>query len=276
MKLEKFAIKDWIVLGKTEFLPPKKITDELLDEARIIHVVNGNSHLYSANKDIKLTKGDTLIMKTDNFINTWQENGVDENTIVIVFQLTAALLQFLYNNDLPHWFIEGDKKYNQSLVKVEDHPLIASYYNSLQLYIDNNELFSEDIVTIKIKELISILINTDNSGETKNIFGNLFTAKEYEFKETIAKNIFEDLNIEDLAFLCSLSTSSFKRKFQTVYGTSPNKYITSKRLDKAQTLLKTTNLTISEVAYDCGFSDVSYFSKSYKKYYNSSPSELRK
>ncbi len=91
-----------------------------------------------------------------------------------------------------------------------------------------------------------------------------------------SQNIFEDLNTEDLAFLCAMSVSSFKRKFQEVFGTSPNKYITSKRLDKAQSLLRTTTLTISEIAYDCGFSDVSYFSKTFKKYYNSTPSDLRK
>ncbi|AZQ65376.1 AraC family transcriptional regulator [Flammeovirga pectinis] len=276
MKLIKYSIKDWVVLGKIEFLSPKKITDELIDEARIVYVVNGESHLYSANKDIELITGDTLIMKTDNFINTWLENPNNETTVVIVFQLTSALLHHIYNNDLPNWFVEVDHNYNQSIVKVDNHALITSYFTSLQLYIENNDVFTEDIINIKIKELISILINTDKSGDTKSIFGNLFRAKEYEFKEIIAKNIFEELNIEDLAFLCSLSVSSFKRKFQSVFGTSPNKYITSKRLDKAQTLLKTTSRTISEIAYDCGFSDVSYFSKSYKKYYNSSPSELRK
>ncbi len=276
MQLKTYSIKDWIVLGRTEFLPPKKITDELIDEARIVHVVSGESRLYSANKVLELKKGDTLIMKTDNFINNWLENSEHENTVVIVFQLTSALLQFLYSNDLPNWFAEENSNNDQSLVKVDDHTLITSYYESLQLYMDSKELFSEEIVTSKVRELISILINTDKTGETKSIFGNLFTASEYEFKDTIAKNIFEDLNIEDLAFLCALSVSSFKRKFQAVYGTSPNKYITSKRLDKAQSLLRTTSLTISEVAYDCGFSDVSYFSKSYKKYYNSSPSELRK
>lgn len=276
MDLKTFSIKDWIVLGRTAFLPPKKISDELINEARIVYVVNGESRLYSANKVVELKTGDTLIMKIDNFINNWQENAEGEKTVVIVFQLSSALLHYLYNNDLPGWFKETDSAAEQSLLKVDEHTLLTSFFNGLQLYIENTGLFSEEIVKSKVRELISILINTDKTGETKTLFGNLFTASEYEFKDTIAKNIFEDLNIEDLAFLCSLSVSSFKRKFKAVYGTSPNKYISSKRLDKAQTLLRTTKLSISEIAYDCGYSDVSYFSKSYKKHFNTSPSELRK
>ncbi len=276
MQLITFSIRDWVVLGRTEFLPPRKISDELLNEARIVHVVKGASRLHSANKVVKLGKGDTLIMKTDNFINNWLENDENDSTVVIVFQLRSAFLQYLYSNDLPNWFKDGNSKIDQSLVKVEAHVLLSSYFDSLQLYLNNKGLFSDEIVKSKVRELISVLINTDRTGETRHIFGNLFRASEYEFKDTIAKNIFEDLNIEDLAFLCSLSLSSFKRKFKAVYGTSPNKYITSKRLDKAQTLLRTTKLSVSEIAYDCGFSDVSYFSKSYKKYFNASPSDLRK
>ena len=214
-------------------------------------------------------------MKTDNFINNWLPNSGGEQTVVIVFQFTAELLQYLYNNTLPEWFTETDSVNLQSVLKVEQHALLDAYYSSLQNYLDSDELFSEEIVNGKVRELIAVLINTDKSGETRKIFGNLFTATEYEFQDTIAKNIFEDLNIEDLAFLTGMSASSFKRKFSEVYGTSPNKYITSKRLDKAQTLLRTTKLSISEVAYDCGFSDVSYFSKSFRKYYNTSPSDLR-
>ena len=275
MQLITFKIKDWVVLGRTTFTAPKKISDELINEARIIHVVRGESRLYSANKVLNLEKGDTLIMKTDNFINNWLENEKGESTVVIVFQLGSALVHYLYDNNLPIWFNAGNSEYDQSLLKVQEHDLLSSYFNSLQLYLDNKELFSEEIVNSKVRELISILINTNKSGETKKIFGNLFTASEYAFKDSIAKNIFEDLNIEDLAFLCGLSLSSFKRKFKTVYGTSPNKYITSKRLDRAQTLLRTSKLSISEIAYDCGFSDVSYFSKTYKKHFNASPSELR-
>ena len=103
----------------------------------------------------------------------------------------------------------------------------------------------------------------------------MFKANEYKLQEVIQAHLFDDLNLEDLAFLTGLSLSSFKRKFSAVYGTSPNKYIISKRLEKAQLLLRTTDLRISEIAYECGYSDVGYFTKTFQKYYNCSPSNFR-
>lgn len=270
-----FSINNWVVVGRTRFEPPKKISDELIDEARIVHVFEGTSKLHSAHGAQTLRAGDTLVMKTDNFINHWQPNENGKKNEVIVFQLTASLLQHLYSAQLPKWFSDKELATEGSLVKASDHALIHSYFLALKPYFDYPAVVTEDMMAAKIRELLGLLIQTDSTGEMKSIFANLFTASEYAFKDTIAKNIFEDLSVEDLAFLCGLSLSSFKRKFSTIYGTTPNKYITSKRLDKAQTLLKTTELSISEIAYSCGFSDVSYFSKSYKKYYQTSPSALR-
>ena len=57
---------------------------------------------------------------------------------------------------------------------------------------------------------------------------------------------------------------------------SPGKYLKSKRLEKAEELLKSTELRISEIAYDLGFEDMGYFSKSFTSVYKHSPSEYRK
>lgn len=275
-ELSVYKVSQWVVLGRTKFIPPHKITDELINEARIVHVVNGTSRLHSANQVTHLSTGDTLIMKTDNFINNWLENEGDERTDVIVFQLNSDLLHYLYDNQLPDWFAEDKSQKSSSTVKLVRHELIDNYYTALKSYFDMPKFFTEEVIQSKVRELISLLVTTDLSNDTRKIFGNLFNATSYEFQETIAKNIFEDLNIEDLAFLTGMSLSSFKRKFKDIFGTSPNKYIVSKRLDRAQTLLRTSDLTISEVAFDCGFSDVGYFSKTFKKHYNISPSESKK
>ena len=274
-RLETYKVKEWTVLGRNFFKPPFRVSDALINEARIVYVVNGRSKLYSANEFTELFPGDTLIMKTDNFVNQWLANETDELNQVIVFQLNSALLHHLYEQKIPEWFVHRDDENTSPVIKPQANPLLNAYFESLQVYLDHSRHLAEGLIQIKAKELIHILAQTDASGTVKNFFGNLFNAREYDFQEVIQKNLFKDLNIENLAFLTGMSLSSFKRKFSSIYGTSPNKYIISKRLDKAQTLLNTTTLTISEIAYDCGFSDVSYFSKTFRKYYNSSPSDIR-
>ncbi len=273
--LSTYNIKDWVVLGRTFFKPPFKVSDNLINEARIVHVVSGKSNLYAANQYIKLTSGDTIIMKSDNFINNWSPNPSNELNEVIVFQLTSDVLQLIYQNQIPQWFLEQESQQVFPVHKTESTFLLNDYFKNLQYYLDNPQLISENLLRIKIQELIHILVKTDKSGNIQKIFGALFKSNEYQFQEVIQTHLFEDLNLEDLAFLTGLSLSSFKRKFSSIYGTSPNKYFISKRLEKAQLLLRTTELRISEIAYDCGYSDVGYFTKTFQKYYNSSPTNFR-
>ena len=274
--LQTFRVKDWVVFGINNFKPPFKVSDVLINEARIVHVVNGHSRLYAADHFVDLNNEDTIVMKSDNFVNNWLANEGDKLNTVIAFQLNADFLKYLYNNQLPSWFQNKQTANSHSLVKADKHPLISEYFKSLNTYFENDSLLSEEIITLKIRELISLLIETDHSGKIRTIFGHLFSASDYDFQEIIQKNVFEDLSIGELAFLAGLSLSSFKRKFKSIYGTSPNKYITSKRLEKSQILLKTSNLSISEIAFECGFSDVGYFSKVFKGYYSSLPTDSRK
>ena len=69
-----------------------------------------------------------------------------------------------------------------------------------------------------------------------------------------------------------LSVSTFKRKFKELYHTSPGQYITTKKLEKAAELLSSSSLRIGDVCYDCGFGDVSNFTKAFKAAYGQTPS----
>ena len=273
--LSMYKIKDWVVLGRTYFKPPFKISDNLINEARIVHVVNGRSSLYAANQYTNVQAGDTIIMKSDNFINHWLANDTDELNEVIVFQLTADMLKHIYEDGLPKWLDNRTDQLTFPIHKQEENAPVQQYYNSLRYYLDHPELISQDLLQLKIKELLYILVKSDSQGDNQRILSSLFENRQYKFQEVILTHLYEPLNLEDLAFLTQLSVSSFKRRFKLIYGTSPNKYFISKRLEKAQQLLRTTDLQVSEVAYDCGFTDVGHFGKTFKKHYHTSPSEFR-
>lgn len=274
-QLQTYDVKSWKVMGRNTFQPPVKISDQLINEARIVHVVRGRSHLFSANHRLELEAGDTLVMKADNFINHWQENEDNSSNQVIAFQLSADFLRHLYGNQMPEWFQNQRTASLPPAYKAPPSELLQELIRNLQYYFDHPRYLSEELIQLKARELIFLLIETDPGGRARQLFGKLFQANEYHFQDIIQTHLFEDLRLEDLAFLAGLSVSSFKRKFKSIYGSSPSKYIVSKRLEKAQTLLSTTDLRISDVAYDCGFNDVGYFSKTFRQYYELSPSEFR-
>lgn len=91
----------------------------------------------------------------------------------------------------------------------------------------------------------------------------------------IENNYTEQLKIETIADNAHMSTRHLFRNFKKVIGSTPNDYICTLRLQKASQLLHDRSKTITDIAYDCGFSDSNYFSRVFKKYFGATPREYR-
>ncbi len=84
------------------------------------------------------------------------------------------------------------------------------------------------------------------------------------------------LGILQLCRAVNLSHTQVFRKLKAITGENPTLYIRKMRLQKALTLLKTTELNISEIAYETGFSDPNYFSRAFNEEFGVTPSAMRK
>lgn len=84
-----------------------------------------------------------------------------------------------------------------------------------------------------------------------------------------------EFNVDDLCRMLGMSQSSFYRKLKTMTGQSVNEFIQNIRLKYAARLLRETTKTISEIAFDVGFSDSSYFSRAFRKCFRVSPKAWR-
>ena len=82
--------------------------------------------------------------------------------------------------------------------------------------------------------------------------------------------------VEQLSESLNMSASNLFRKIKALTDLNTNHYIRSYRLAKAKVLLKTTDLSVSEIAYQTGFSDPRYFSKAFKNEVGKTPSQYRK
>nr|WP_136252828.1 AraC family transcriptional regulator [Ningiella ruwaisensis] len=94
--------------------------------------------------------------------------------------------------------------------------------------------------------------------------------------EYIRKNFHQDINIEELAKLAFLSVSALERRFKKYLSKTPKQFLNEIRLENARRLLIETQQPIMEIAYQCGFSEHSYFSKQFKALFGILPSQLRK
>jgi len=85
-----------------------------------------------------------------------------------------------------------------------------------------------------------------------------------------------DLNAIYLAPYMQLTRHQLTAKVRSLTGLSANNFITRVRLDQARKLLRTTDKTVSEIAWECGFQDMSYFGRVFKDVYEQTPTQYRK
>lgn len=84
-----------------------------------------------------------------------------------------------------------------------------------------------------------------------------------------------DLDVAALAAGCAMSPSRFAHQFRDVMGMPPKRYLLQRRLERAQTLLSTTDIPIKTIAAACGFRDADVFSDAFRRSTGSSPSIWR-
>jgi AraC family L-rhamnose operon transcriptional activator RhaR/AraC family L-rhamnose operon regulatory protein RhaS len=85
-----------------------------------------------------------------------------------------------------------------------------------------------------------------------------------------------DISVPHLAGLANLSVNQFHRVFHAATGTSPIDYVNRRRIADAKESLLATDVPITRLAFDLGFSDSNYFSRVFKKYVGTSPTGFRR
>ncbi|WP_235716000.1 AraC family transcriptional regulator [Acetivibrio cellulolyticus] len=94
--------------------------------------------------------------------------------------------------------------------------------------------------------------------------------------EYIEVNFKQKITLEKLALIANLSPTYFHKVFTDTLGITPTEYVTKVRIDKAKELLVKTNLPVYEIAFECGYENIPYFSYTFKNRINLAPSEFRK
>jgi len=166
--------------------------------------------------------------------------------------------------------------------KIEEQDMINGLATGADNYL--KKPFKAAELHVRIKNLI----------ENRNRLHRKFQTEQHmdfkEFKVTSADELFlekclniidsnlsnYDFSVEDFANEMALSRIHLYRKLKALTGLSTNKYIQTIRLKKAAVLLVSGYGNISQVAYDCGFSNPSYFAETFKEMFNISPTEYVK
>ena len=123
------------------------------------------------------------------------------------------------------------------------------------------------LIYILSENSASVVKSTPKSNNHKTIERTL---------EYINNNLSTDITLERLASAANFNAIYFHKLFKASTGKTLHEYVEDQRVKKAINLLISTNLTLTQIAYECGFSSQSYFSYAFKRKMNITPKEYAK
>lgn len=249
--------------------------DYSANEACFAFVVTGGCTVRDQTQTLTINQSTALLAKCTNYfyespVHTFADETDDTINQVIGVFLYPEIYQRLFDFDIN----KSTHTVDYNLKQIEVDKLLAHYRDSIDILLESPELADELLIENKLREFVILMTKTVDAPSELDFLASMFKPHFAQFEEVIQSNLYADLNMQELAALCHMSLSTFRRKFKKTYSESPIKYVTRLKVDKAVSLLK-TELRISEIVFQTGFESVSTFNRAFKAHTGKSPSEFR-
>lgn len=264
------------LLRKMVLKPPFTFTFPIADYACFLYILEGGMQYEADKEQIHIPAKHSLLLHCLNFTTEISNPNPGKDIEIVIIHFHPGILKSIYGRETPS-LLQPPKNVisNKSTERINNDFLIQKYIEGLLFYFENPSLVNEELLVLKVKEIVLLLSQTKNAEAIQLILSQLFSPTTYTFKQIIEANLFSHLTIEELAQQNNLSLSSFKREFTKLYNDTPANYIKNKKLEKAAELLLISDERITDIAFTCGFNDLANFSKSFSDKYNAAPTAYR-
>lgn len=243
-------------------------SDLMFDDHMLVWFISGETKIIQAESTFSFKTGDIFLIPRNELatIINYPKNGLPHKTVVM--HLSTERLKKFYEK------IDYNKKTQpqQKIYRFSNHPLLESCLASLIPYFELESEFPESLATLKIEEAINILRLIDPSVDS--VLANFDVPGKIDLVDFMQRNFMFNMSLEKLGYLTGRSLSTFNRDFKKLFNTTPQKWLTDKRLDLAYYHLAEKKKKPTEIYLEVGFEDLSHFSFIFKKKYGISPNQI--
>jgi len=230
----------------------------------------GDSHETIGNLDLVFMTGSKLV-------HVWEQGTCPQHDI---HEITIHIAPDIFYSPLM------DKRAFVSI-----HRMIVRAQRGLAFPESAIQILREDIINLAqsnesfaaVVRLFNLLYRLSLVEDARELSSSSFIdAKEenedervHKVKQYIEKRYMHDISLPELAELVCMNVDAFARFFRNKTGRTPNRYIIDYRLGIAARMLLTTQLSVSEISFSCGFNTLSHFNRLFRESKGCTPSEFR-
>lgn len=251
-----------------------KILQLYSNHNQLTFTLRGKRIIHHGNKKWVLNRNQGFLLKRGAF---HQELPSDfSGWEVLVLYLKDDYLKNIFEEFREYLPLNNLPETNREMIQeFELNTQIRNCCEGLIPYFSKSHLLPDPIFEGKFKELLFNILIHPNNHQILAYINQLIDGYVTPIWQVMESNYFYDLKISEFAEIANRSTATFRREFKEHYHTTPGRWLTNRRLERALVLLQTTKKTISEITLDCGFKNVSHFSRIFKQKFNLPPTKYR-
>ena len=250
----------------------KKLQRDLLDNEKlitahsIVYVLNGKVSVTTFEGDeVSIGNQEMLFMPRDSYlISDFMQNGKNMEVFLLFFdhEIAMKFIEKLKNQELE----------KSTICKLEVTANIKNYFQNIStMNFDNPQ--NQKLVELKLLEFLHLI------NEKQDFIQTLQASEKGKQRRDIGSMMLEhydkNMTIADFASLSGRSLSTFNREFKERYHNTPKQWLIEKKMSRAFELLQ-EGKSVTEVAFEVGYANVSNFIKAYKSLYNETPKVMQK
>jgi len=243
----------------------------ILNQNTFSFLMEGNKEVVSDNSTLSIDNSKFLLMKSGHCLMTEKLSETQNYRSILLFFSTESLLKFIRKTNL------NKKKTTtyRSIFSFNYDDYIRQFVNSLIEISKLSSDFRMKMLELKFEEIMLYLTEKYGIDFLYSLSENS-NDNTQKFIRSIESNQFSKLTLKELAFLCGMSISTFKREFEKLYSESPIKWFQNKRLEHAHFLLNQKQKNSSEIYHEIGYENLSSFIQAYKSKYGITPKQHQK
>lgn len=243
----------------------------ILNQNAFSFLIDGSKEVVFDNSSLSIDNSKFILMRSGHCLMTERLSDLKNYRSILFFFSDIALSKFIRSIELN----KAEPSKHSSVHAFEYNEFITRFISSLSDISKLSDKVRSKLLEFKFHEIMLYLTELHGTDFIQSLIVNSNDATR-KFIHTIESNQLNKLSLKELAFLCNMSISTFKREFEKHYTESPVKWFQNKRLEYARHLLNNTKKSPSEIYFEVGYENLSSFIQAYKLKYGTTPKHHQK